>query len=730
MEVQIDDLKYKIDKEKFTASVIGSSESVVNVVIPKSILINNQEYFITKIDQYSFQDRKSLKRIDFSKHSKVEKIADYGFQNSSLESIKIPKSVINIDTNAFSGATELKHVFLSPQNKTFSFFNDQILVAKSSQENENYDTIIFIRPDSEKVFIPSFIYDLDFKLLKSIKKITFSADIDIYSIPDEAFSESLIEEITIPNSVVCIESKAFFRCYNLKFVNFYNGSKLNKIEKSAFYHVDIEKFEFPWELNTIEEYAFAYCLRLKKLKIPENSCLSIIGQYAFTYTPIQSIYIPSGVEEIHEGAFHHCENLESVKFAEDSRLLSISQLVFACTNIAKITIPTYVKRIEKNTFSKCPELKIVDFQNNSYLESIEKRAFFQSPIQTLYIPKRLEELQNGWCKETMQLNNVIVSEENKNFMVFDNKILIGKSSIIEDSFDTIYFANRHIKRIIIPSFIKRISSYAFSQCIQLRKVDFSQCNNLKLIESNSFSYTPIKKLIIPDKVTKIEKKSFCNCNHLKSVLFLTNSTKEKNLAFIGKKAFSNTNIKKLCIPSSVIEIGEKAFKRSVKYPIFSSDSKAAFLFNAFSFSNVVKLKIPSNVKNITDNYFGHCFDLQSIEFFADDLTFQGNCFNKCGELKIISCPNSKKVSLMFENIYCYLYAHHNVIWFFCANTQIYTPFIKLIEKNNEEEEQKDSSEEKLDYNTISEYSSYDIENEYNEEVSFEEKESIEEEESF
>lgn len=669
-EVKIRELIYIINQTKKTAKVTGSSDGIIDITIPQSIQYGTSEYIIKKIKSLSFSDKRSLKSINFSKQSQLEEIEDNAFQNSSLEKITIPSSVKRLGDKCFSNANNLKHIFISPKNENFSIIDNQFLVGNSWRMDGEYDVLYFVRSDIKKILIPSFIRYLSFDVLKSVKIIIFSENSKIEEIPKNAFSGSQIEEVLISNKVKSIGENSFLHCEKLKLVNFYDGSTLHEIGNYAFYGSAIEEIKLPLSVSIIGCYAFAYCNKLKKVEFANNSILNSIGNFAFLKSVITSIFIPSKTIRIHKGAFYYCEFLESIEFAEDSELNFIDEYAFANTSIEKIAIPLKVKIINEKTFQKCKKLQIVSFDENSYLESIKKCAFSETPINTLFIPSKLAELQSGWCKKIDKLTNIIISKKNNNFE-WDNHILIGKSNAFENSFDTLYYARSDIEKIRIPSFIKKISSYAFSNCQQLRKVDFSLCKELYIIDKKSFSNTMIKKLQIPSTVTRIEDGSFSKCQRLESVEF-----KESNLNYIGKKSFASTKLEFFYIPSTVVEIGEKAFYDCVQYPIFSPDSQITFLYKAFSFSEARKLIIPPNIKMISSFYLANCYCINSIEFMADDLTFDDDCFCKTMP-KIISCPNTKKFTLMYTSAGYYDFFNKGFCIFFAANTEIISPFFQI-----------------------------------------------------
>lgn len=118
-----------------------------------------------------------------------------------------------------------------PSNKGFINVNNQMVIRKSKEKNEEYDTLIFVRRDATKVIIPSFIKQIG----------------------SYAFSECPIETISIPSSVTEICEDAFYKCTQLKNVEILPDSKLKKIQKNAFSQTSLTNINLPSTVTELEE---------------------------------------------------------------------------------------------------------------------------------------------------------------------------------------------------------------------------------------------------------------------------------------------------------------------------------------------------------------------------------------------------------------------------------------------------------------------------------------------
>ncbi|KAK8880732.1 hypothetical protein M9Y10_003419 [Tritrichomonas musculus] len=98
-------------------------------------------------------------------------------------------------------------------------------------------------------------------------------------------------------------------------------------------------------------------------------------------------------------------------------------------------------------------------------------------------------------------------------------MIVGKN---KDDFDVLASAYRDIVEAKIPSFIKTIGAYSFSNCTKLQKIVFEENSELETIEKNAFSEASIKSITITSHVTKICEGAFSLCQQVESIVFEEN----------------------------------------------------------------------------------------------------------------------------------------------------------------------------------------------------------------
>ena len=185
-----------------------------------------------------------------------------------------------------------------------------------------------------------------FQYCSRLKKITLSKS--LISIGADAFTETPIQEIDIPDNVREIGSGAFMGCKSLSSV------KLSQ------------------NIERIDAYAFGYCESLTEISIPRSLKTSA------------SAYYPKRMYDYQGGIFIGSNNLRSVTF-EDGTTTIINHLFRYAGGLEKIVIPDTVTTIKEAAFQNCTNLKEVTLSKK--LEKTEGYIFDGcSAIESISIP--------------------------------------------------------------------------------------------------------------------------------------------------------------------------------------------------------------------------------------------------------------------------------------------------------------------------------------------------------
>ena len=152
-----------------------------------------------------------------------------------------------------------------------------------------------------------------------------------------------LRKAEIPTTIETIQRGAFNGCVALENIDFHEG--LTGVGNSAFY--DCKKafhtLHVPSTLRKIGWGAFAHCDSLKAIEFEEG--IQSIGPGAFSgCASVECIALPKSVRRIGEEAFSLCDKLEEI--ALPAELRSLGPRVFSfCPRLEEITLPEGVKRL-------------------------------------------------------------------------------------------------------------------------------------------------------------------------------------------------------------------------------------------------------------------------------------------------------------------------------------------------------------------------------------------------
>lgn len=358
-------LTYELNETDFTSKVIYSPKVENDIIIPRAVNFQSSEYTIISIDRDSFRKNFTIRSISFSQDSELQVIEKKAFSVSSIKKISFPPSLKKLKEGWCEETNYLNDIEISPNDKSYSYLDNKMIIGKSQTENNNYDTLIFVRRDIDDIKIPSFIKYIDpyaFDGCNNLHKIDFSDESELLSLGKCSFANTQLSSITIPP----------------KFHDFKRGwcqetLHLTDVNISPKNHLFIRYDE--------------------DLVVGKSDpTMSFFDSLVFSSRSVIRIFVPSFIKYINPYAFEECEYMDRVHFGKHSKLISIGKCAFFSTGLTKIKIPRHVKEIGKSAFYDCSNLKKIIFSNHSELESIGKTAFNDCSIGRISIPKSISSI--------------------------------------------------------------------------------------------------------------------------------------------------------------------------------------------------------------------------------------------------------------------------------------------------------------------------------------------------
>lgn len=262
---------------------------------------------------------------------------------------------------------------------------------------------ILLNSISSNSSIENFFVETGHELYASVDGILFSSNLEIllsfpkkitgdYIIPryvkeiaTNAFTNSILESVVIPSSVIIIKANAFEECKQLKSVDLSQFTGI--IESNAFSKCkNLIQIKFP-NACSISEGCFRDCDSLMQIDIPSN--VHNIEKCAFKgCLKLNIIYGYENVVEIGESAFENCIELKNFEFKPNIKILH-KYAFCGCSNIKSLYLPKTLEKINYWTFAK---LNLDNLKLDVDISSLYEEFFHESKIQSVIYPNHVHRL--------------------------------------------------------------------------------------------------------------------------------------------------------------------------------------------------------------------------------------------------------------------------------------------------------------------------------------------------
>lgn len=457
------DYEYTVNDDGRTVTIKKYNGSAADLTVPYSI--NGKK--VTAIGEYAFYWRSSLVKVklpsglldiqqdafaicenmsQITLPSGLSSIGDSAFYScESLTSITLPSSLKSIGGRAFWDCKVLS-VLIIPAN--VSNVGNGIVAGCESLKSLSVDS------NNKK-------YDSRGKCNAVIEKSsnTLVAGSNVTAIPstvkkigDDAFYDSRLSSVILPNGVTSIGEFAFYNCSNLTSVT------------------------IPDTVTEIDDYAFEWCEKLSEITLPDS--VLKLGSGAFYNCNIISMHIPADVTDIGNGLFKYCDKLVKVTVDENNKFYDSrngcnaiiqkkgSVLIAGCS---KTVIPNTVKYIGESAFENCESLTKIVIPAS--VVKIEDRAFEScSKLENVVMTTGLQEIGLSTFRGCSGLTEIIIPESvvivrSMAFYACKNlkKIIFlsGKTHMVDrDVFGTYFIPNAKVDLTIYCEKNSNVYNYA------------------------------------------------------------------------------------------------------------------------------------------------------------------------------------------------------------------------------------------------------------------------------
>lgn len=185
-----------------------------------------------------------------------------------------------------------------------------------------------------------------------LKKVTLKNG--VRSIGEDAFRDcSSLESVIFENTVLeKISDGAFWGCSALSSIAL--PDSVTEIERNAFFETGLRNIQLPEKLTLIGGGAFCNCKNLKQVQLPPQ--LKELGEGAFfNCENLAQIQLPSQLNKLGGDAFRDCTSLDKIDIP--AGLKQIESATFCNTGLTSVTLHEGLTKIEDWAFHDCLKLK-------------------------------------------------------------------------------------------------------------------------------------------------------------------------------------------------------------------------------------------------------------------------------------------------------------------------------------------------------------------------------------
>lgn len=468
-----------------------------------------------------------------------------------------------------------------------------------------------------------------------------------------AFSECTgLEEISIPESVTALGPQAFYKCENLKKID-WHGDNISSIGERCFIDcVSLLKDVVLPKITSIPVRAFN-----------DSGITSFSAINATTLASAQGGY----------GVFHNCTNLKSVDIP---KVQSIGTSCFQnCTSLETVNIQSAVT-IQSHAFRDTNLLEGIEAPS---LTSVGERAFNNSGIRYFDAPNltTIANQSGGYgvfqgCANLERITIENISSIGANafhsctLLEFDDLSLTKLTSLGQNAFrgvkikkisnlgkitalvdgssasDQNYGDKAVLESISIPSTVTKIPSWSFYNYTKISEliIDWSKITSIGSDAFNGLSLIEIESLSLPNLTSSIGANAFKGVK-IKEISSLGSITSLPSTDYSYSTFGDKSVLEKVVLPSILKNIGNNSFYgytalAEINLENVTTMGTAAF-YGCTSLSSVIDI---SNVTILNNSTFENCSSLETV-LFSENITSIGNkCFNNCSKLAIdVNLPN-------------------------------------------------------------------------------------------
>ena len=361
----------------------------------------------------------------------------------------------------------------------------------------NGEATIMVQKESlsGKIVIPEYVY-------------YSGEDYKVVNVANNAFKNTKISEIVLPNSITSIGDHCFFDCSNLALITLPDG--ITSLGESCFFGCSsLESITLPVGITSLGESCFSGCSLLSSITLPNG--ITSLGEYCFSGCVwLTSITLPYGIVSLGDFCFERCLMLSSITLPNS--ITSLGKYCFlSCYRLSSITLPEDITSLGESCFSGCSSLSSITLPED--ITSLGESCF-----------------SGCSCLSSITMPNGITS--------------LGESC---------FYGCSSLSSIVLPNSITSLGSYCFSDCSSLSFIALP--NGITSLEDYCFrDCQSLSSITLPNSITSLGSYCFFRCSNLESI------TLPNGITSLGEFCFSEcTSLSSITLPISITLLGSSCF---------------------------------------------------------------------------------------------------------------------------------------------------------------------------
>lgn len=432
---------------------------------------------VTTIGYSAFQGAAGLQRIHLP--ASLLTIGNYAFMGcTNLDQVVIPGSVDGIGPSAFKNCTGLTSIVFP--NATLRYLEIEAFAGCTALTAIEFPPSLTQIRDGAflgctglvSVTLPATLLTLGGWVFQNCTSLeTAVLEVALSFVPTRMFSGCVkLSSVVLPSSLTQVGPEAFRGCEALTSLPTL-PSGVTRVSSQAFSGTGITALTLPPSVIFLESGAFAFCPNLASVSI--EGSVSHLGDSLFSNCPqLVSVSIPSGTTAtLGSRTFFDCTALTTVTLPASLKVFR-SQAFAGTEALTQLTLPAGLQSLQDRAFAGTA---LTSLQLPASLTTLGKEVFANSKLTSMTLPASLTSLGTAVFSGSQLLTSVtfqgtLAALPESTFLGCSGLTAVGLPAGMTSIGFYAFEACTSLPAIMLPASVNLIGFMAFSGCISLSSI--------------------------------------------------------------------------------------------------------------------------------------------------------------------------------------------------------------------------------------------------------------------